>query len=1775
MKFANLPKIIVKFIIALIIIGLLPMDTFWLTLTAKAQDSKQTSIMNAATLGPVTQKEDLSLNGVVRALNQSAKKMDWVVKLQRAKIGFNQYDDAEILSKTIVLAQMLENNPTYKADYQKNGNIPQQLLKDLDISFDPNKIDIRVVGSLVNLVLPKEMGGAGHDWIKVGSITKGYTSKQTASPLKEMDNDQLKTLGGGSIEKGMKSAANIYSPHYKEVGQGVDITEIDYLQGTKFVYQDNELVSKEKLPPVPIQVGWQTNEGQGQAIDIPQQFGQSLKDLAGNFIPQELNSTLTKWLSESRIDDLNLGNKSLGTNMANIIENLGKNWYNQTWDLPDGYKFPNSLGNIGEDLGKNLFGTMINNAIPSSGLSGSSWPQMETNAGAAVVAKRLGLPDFSFPEGLTNSDLILANIGQKFWEEKVLSISAGTLKNLNNGDINQLKELIGEGFWEQQLGFSTGDLAGQSVDAIKTQIGATRWQNMVDDKSFLNNLLYLNPGVTDLMAQDPVAFKKAIGEQVIKRNIINIAPDRRDEVLGVAEPEKQNITSDFLSAKTDVFKTIGINRVAKALSLNADEQKNIRSWLATKTIEKDVAIGNIPKIDEAALAKKFQLKPNDLNNIFVKDEGKLVFGRVGKVAWTSAISPTKEIDKSANDTIVTSPTDEFIQTKFEQIKQAAIKLAKQSPKKDVVDLSQQIVNIADGTKAGDTIGDTIFDPFTNRSANSIDSIFDKITAITRVESNSLTQEIINAGYEIIEGMPITAPESISQDNLKFTNRPALLEPTFIDAFGEVMSGKKKFDDFITNDLGLTYFATSVGLPDPSQLATAWQKIKTNSSQDPVSIVKNLFGDQTLNDIRDTMNNGFGLSSWESQNNYYKLDITSMAQFLSGNVEPFIRQIGSYAVDKMANFSAQYGSKDIASGKIALKTANQFAGLNMFTQHYLGMFEQASIDGDIANNVAQLYFAENVGLSKAFLDTNNYIKDPKNLVSMLYAFNVKPPTSLGNNPNVIVDWAKSNQPWNKAENQVGMLSKVSYLGLGTDSVKKLFDGAFSGKVDSGLLNELAAPEKTIIKDRISSEKLKEGIGLDTIDDATMGNLVTNLQKIFDPNSSGNALASFADLALQKINSDDPFKSQGYSYLAKIFANDDNNNEQGITSGLAALAYWTIAPNGTNQATQDIIVDTVNLFTGTQQDKTAAQDRLAEALTTKLTAAVPAKIGDFDTKGLIDHDTIKKDLISLFSSGGGNPGSTVFPVAGAIQNITDYSNSLNDLGLKVITDSDKGLIVENFGSVVPQYQNQMKAAGVYASSAEEKKAIYDNIINNDALAKNATDALAGKPNLTLPVDGVNTQMFDINQIGKYIQTEFQKKVEEIKKTKLDELATSQMDKYLMDQKIPPIANALLKGTESDKQLAIKNYVIYYLNNGQGVAKWGVTIADTLSESLIKHQPVDKAKLGSAFDVAMKDLFKLDNVPPGLGQGLAEWVTPGGNSNALKTALKDNAILYGTTLLDKTLKIPLGSTYTMYSAWNSYTQALNGYHAATAEVAKALAASSDTTQLVNNAKTLVKAEATSAAKLAQFKATTANIVIMAVNLVFGETFNKIDQQIGLPSGTTSLVVSVVLYSILAGVSLAAAAAIFWPAIAILVLGEVFGLFGGQQKQKTTKVEVVYTACKYWPGFDSGPPSDIAPECPAEFHGETQADFAKGAQTAANHVIKNRLLYNLLNMGERMDDKEMLPTRIETFSPDHVSYLSGVADKIYGDGTAGSMAKLIQEGSRRGFGPNKTLWDRVLYSY
>ena len=283
----------------------------------------------------------------------------------------------------------------------------------------------------------------------------------------------------------------------------------------------------------------------------------------------------------------------------------------------------------------------------------------------------------------------------------------------------------------------------------------------------------------------------------------------------------------------------------------------------------------------------------------------------------------------------------------------------------------------------------------------------------------------------------------------------------------------------------------------------------------------------------------------------------------------------------------------------------------------------------------------------------------------------------------------------------------------------------------------------------------------------------------------------------------------------------------------------------------------------------------------------------------------------------------------------------------------------------------------------------------------------------------------------------------------------------------------------------------------------------------------------------------------------VVQGGNK--LKEGLNELETLYINqwatqrvfAFADKKLGLPAGGTYQIYEQYQAYRQASDAYKAAKNALAAAKIAN-DSAKIANAQKAVDDA----GTKLNKIKKTGIDFV---AQLAFKKSFAKLDQKLGLPSGTTSALASYLITGSTVGLILVVASTLF--KVSVEYYGETPVCEQVEAESTTKSLKDIINKL-----FNK---SGIAGY--ERLSGDPQADFPFYQRHAQCSV--KRLIGALLLMPEKTGDKTLRPTQILTYRPEDVDFYADKVYELYG--------KTQAERGWRGLFSNDLLWQWVHIGY
>lgn len=599
------------------------------------------------------------------------------------------------------------------------ANEPNSVEEIIRYASEDIVIDRRIFQLLVNLVTPKNHGGAGHERIKVHRIRSGY-NREARQYSRESDaiREQIADQGGRESE-GIQTVEDVAGADGSELttdptfeqataiastegdttqnegdlifvdteddinisaharGQAIDISEVDNIKCTLIKRRRIGNSTKIKQPPTPIKLLWQTNEGYGQdeqaindginsqlrnmmsaeMIDLLDEFGISIDD--GSDFSNPNLSDLLQMIGSSLISEvLNSPSNSLGGfDFADTIRRIGAILLADHLDLPRAAFWNTDYSNIDEL--KASIGEAVferNLDLPYWSVQGENLSEVLTNVGIRKVESELNLPAGSLNENLTTETDIRLSIGRRSIESN-LHLEQGIFQS--DTTYRRLREVAGER--KIDLIFTNPSTVDERLD-LEVGTSGNYVQNGISPDEYAN-----------LVGAKMLADNAFIHQYMIANtNAINGTTVSTD----INRNQNTQLISDILTGNNGTenyltnYQQIGIHTIAKAINNNAEIQEATINWLSHNINDSNCAIeseifGSIVRdgtsvritIPEDEFIATAQVRRGDLSRLFGCENVAVesVFRRTGEKALIDAIVNSDLATQARNEFLADHP----------------------------------------------------------------------------------------------------------------------------------------------------------------------------------------------------------------------------------------------------------------------------------------------------------------------------------------------------------------------------------------------------------------------------------------------------------------------------------------------------------------------------------------------------------------------------------------------------------------------------------------------------------------------------------------------------------------------------------------------------------------------------------------------------------------------------------------------------------------------------------------------------------------------------------------------------------------------------------------------------------------------------------------------------------------------------------------------------------------------------------------------------------------
>ncbi|MCX6806554.1 MAG: hypothetical protein NT135_00285, partial [Candidatus Berkelbacteria bacterium] len=417
------------------------------------------------------------------------------------------------------------------------------------------------------------------------------------------------------------------------------------------------------------------------------------------------------------------------------------------------------------------------------------------------------------------------------------------------------------------------------------------------------------------------------------------------------------------------------------------------------------------------------------------------------------------------------------------------------------------------------------------------------------------------------------------------------------------------------------------------------------------------------------------------------------------------------------------------------------------------------------------------------------------------------------------------------------------------------------------------------------------------------------------------------------------------------------------------------------------------------------------------------------------------------------------------------------------------------------------------------------------------------------------------GTLLTTEYQQEIrKELRNQARKDFQYKVQDAYLIDkvdENIPlGFTKAMYQGTPEERTTMMGSYLISKVTKGE------ISIT---SEQMAAFTNYINGKTPENFqNLTNSGIFNnidryLNNheilgfkVQDGTATALFKAAQGGEN---LKQGMKDLTNIYTDwaenqvfKFADKTFGIPVGSTYQVYQQYQAYKTALDAYRTAkdAFQVAKAAGDASKIAEAT-------QAKGAASTNLDNIKEIG---ISLAINLVFGKTLSKLDQKLGLPPGTSSALVTLLLTGNPAALIIVVVGSFFTTKV------EIFGETPICEKTASSGTQANNDLIKSLFSTILGSGSSAGYE---KLSGKGEKDFPFYQRHAQCSV--KRMIGALLAMPDKLNEPSMKPIQILTLRNEDVDLYAQDIYRLYG--------KTPLERGLRGVMSSDTFWQYVHIGY
>lgn len=1704
--------------------------------------------------------------------------------------------DRQQLEALQKLAEQIALDPAIGTRYSA-GNLPPGLQKTIDIDKLSN-YDPRLIRSILYLVTPSELGGAGQELLGDVTLTKGYRTKTAETETESLTPD-------GESDK--------LSPHFYERGEAADVGAIDYLRGTQFTLEngsDGRVVIKETkhLPLEPITIAWQdpgrvaqTSTGSLAALNRadPLATGTTglLRGLLGG-MAQNLDRTGA---------DIDLS-QFLGK--ITSIDNLGQ----LAWQMGSSY-LPQALQTSGQlfigptglrQTGQQALAQAVDDQIPAFGFFGDNPDELFYNSGREITTRNLGLPEGGLI-GRTSADVI-TNAGERFWEGKLGDLPLGTLDGIKTGDRADLERHVGRGQVAKLFGLEVGSLplSGSPTD-FERSLGLN-WDDLQANGQLVSNQLSIpTTDSVSLIKHNPDSWLQQIGQATLAQIEI-YTPATRDDLFNLSarptilelptgtdqekahaildryafkfdaserlsriqagtetfaanvaanddelrawllwnayatgtDPNQELLTNRFLAASDGAFYDTGIEVITKGMTANNTGRAAVRSYMRT---------GDLPAespVDLNQLAQRAGFSSRaDFDAVFRDSAPVVGFAHTGRLQFARVFAKTPETAATGLAKPVLPSTDQLTE-RLSTLRDSLKKLRGDSsirPQLDAALGATDELMTATQDKKGP--------PSLNLTSQWRDRLA-KINTAVQAAANSNRTGLVRAREALvaINGLLTPSGESANQIDANTLTLPGGQAATQTVA-SVFRSGKSMTQ--ATERIGGWQTDRALNL-DPGQTYELTQAVGRELRQGNMSGAQ-----RVLERFASTHTGPLGEAAGSVQSTVRQLGgsqplepVTLARSLVSG--WKLLTDLGSHVLTTGMGASQTKPVGQILQtlplGPEAYQALQTSVGLRSLAQG-LTSTRDLLLSPEEAGGEYEALLYSTVSAQTGWTITPSGPESGDNPQAYIESMTGAPLTherarALGitdTSSAGLTQAAKTTKFWEDPAliPRLERMLKSSFPGLGNRLPDGILPALFDRSMDSQERTTKLDPLfQSVVTSRLVDPLLANTL---TINGLPGGAVVAAKNVLTSKAPPAEKSAAIRSLGL--VTADAVMTARfGFPVSWLVDKTIDPKQKGRIGLGLAtrSLGLDPALSNLADQAYQTFFIDQ-----GIDTSTPAGRAQLAGLM---LAAGSAAKVPP-------EYAAVAAGFVT------GDVESTALAYAGG-----HFNQTLREAGIFSVGIAD-------FYEAI---------AGPTRSTLDSMKAEVDAELSS-----------------RFPGDAKDTYESEYAAFSNDLLAE---KISNFQQAKQEQLMFAGIDLGISKATgvygISGMAQAFMKGTLTDQAAATGQLVSAISGSPEAAAILGNRqLVSDLQKFATSKNPDDISKssyasldgwLGYATDVP---------IPPGTSEAVIGY-TSTGDSRRLEAVVNPTTLVgFGGGYIDSALGLPSGATGALYGAYHNVQTARVAYETAKID---ALNQSIGFDGLLGDTPDLL------AAKI-NLGIANAGLVSTGVNLIFGETFAKLDGSLGLPTGTLSMLVSTGIYAAMVpGIAIGSLLmTTVLPWAAPLLLAQLFGLdlgslFGGDTQSKIRPVTIWSSYPNQWPEevdyacrkkTDDPPITDekrpkgnvvdrgdytcevgeqivFASELPPGlFYGPPPEDlapaFAAGREQAAN-LKAEQLVGNLLGMStdRGLSDETMTPLQIRSHTKTQGENNQAVMDEVWGDGTLGSYIRSIGDGvleSRKGY--------------